>query len=237
MTLDPNWFYSSLAQSAASIVGLLGAILVTRLQAQLSDVKQTRRRLHRAVANYRELCTRTLQELNVISAGVVSVQPSRVSVELADPDDPGSYQPGGALYQQVAQLRHSLTRSLIAVDREALREHSDNLLSLATFARPDIRELSFRSMRSLHRVVAAAGDLEIKASVTMPTVVLLILSWLCASGVLIPLLFLSAQADESKKYLWIVFSSGIAGILTYVGFQILEVRRAGRVDLRGPAGR
>ena len=37
MTPDPNWFYSSIAQCAAAIIGLLGAILATRLQQQLSD--------------------------------------------------------------------------------------------------------------------------------------------------------------------------------------------------------
>jgi hypothetical protein len=35
MTLyDPNWFYSSLAQSAAAVVGLIGAVLAARLQEQ-----------------------------------------------------------------------------------------------------------------------------------------------------------------------------------------------------------
>ena len=28
---DPNWFYSSLAQSAAALVGLMGGVLVTNL--------------------------------------------------------------------------------------------------------------------------------------------------------------------------------------------------------------
>jgi hypothetical protein len=32
---DPNWFYSSLAQSSASVVGLFGAILATRLHSQM----------------------------------------------------------------------------------------------------------------------------------------------------------------------------------------------------------
>jgi len=37
MPSDPNWFYSSLAQSAASIVGLIGAILATRRQQDIFD--------------------------------------------------------------------------------------------------------------------------------------------------------------------------------------------------------
>jgi hypothetical protein len=43
--LDPNWFYSTLAQSTAAIVGLAGAFLVQRILAQRSDIAQHRRDL------------------------------------------------------------------------------------------------------------------------------------------------------------------------------------------------
>lgn len=45
MSLDPNWFYSTLAQSTAAIVGLAGAFLVQRILAQRSDIAQDRRDL------------------------------------------------------------------------------------------------------------------------------------------------------------------------------------------------
>ena len=45
MTNDPNWFYSSIAQCTAAIIGLLGAILATKLQSQLIDVKPKYRSL------------------------------------------------------------------------------------------------------------------------------------------------------------------------------------------------
>ena len=38
--IDPNWFYSSSAQCAAAIVGLMGAFLVTKLINQKSFVNQ-----------------------------------------------------------------------------------------------------------------------------------------------------------------------------------------------------
>jgi hypothetical protein len=40
--LDPNWFYSSIAQSAAAIVGLLGAIFATHLQDQITTAREQR---------------------------------------------------------------------------------------------------------------------------------------------------------------------------------------------------
>jgi hypothetical protein len=41
MSYDPNWFYSSLAQCAAAVVGLLGAVLTTRIQQQLTGAHLT----------------------------------------------------------------------------------------------------------------------------------------------------------------------------------------------------
>lgn len=43
--IDPNWFYSSLAQSAAAIIGLLGAILVSRLIQQFSTINDEKSRV------------------------------------------------------------------------------------------------------------------------------------------------------------------------------------------------
>ena len=41
MSPDPNWFYSSLAQCAAALVGLLGAVVVTRMQQQVLDARES----------------------------------------------------------------------------------------------------------------------------------------------------------------------------------------------------
>jgi len=38
-TIDPNWLYSSIAQSSAAIVGLMGAFLTTKLINQRSIIK------------------------------------------------------------------------------------------------------------------------------------------------------------------------------------------------------
>jgi len=39
---DPNWFYSTLAQSSAAIVGLAGGFMVTRVLAQRTDIDSDR---------------------------------------------------------------------------------------------------------------------------------------------------------------------------------------------------
>lgn len=46
--LDPNCFYSSLAQSAAAIVGLMGGIFATRLEDQITtSSEQKLKAIHR----------------------------------------------------------------------------------------------------------------------------------------------------------------------------------------------
>lgn len=57
MSADPNWFYSTLAQSTAAIVGLAGAFLVQRILAQRSDIAQDRRDLR---ANAQGFLTRAI---------------------------------------------------------------------------------------------------------------------------------------------------------------------------------
>jgi len=48
---DPNWFFSTLAQSAAAIVGLIGAFLVSRIVEQANEVREKKRELFREVTN------------------------------------------------------------------------------------------------------------------------------------------------------------------------------------------
>jgi hypothetical protein len=45
MTPDPNWFYSSLAQSAAAIIGVIAAVVIARLQQQMAALRTLRRDL------------------------------------------------------------------------------------------------------------------------------------------------------------------------------------------------
>lgn len=62
--MDRNWFFSSLAQSAAAIVGLLGAVLVSRLLQQLTSATQSRAELVRDFLTVREKLSTLLETLN-----------------------------------------------------------------------------------------------------------------------------------------------------------------------------
>lgn len=55
---DPNWFYSSLSQAAAALIGLLGGIMATRLDAQQREARKARDDFESAVVTAR----RTVEE-------------------------------------------------------------------------------------------------------------------------------------------------------------------------------
>jgi len=50
--LDPNWFYSSLAQCSTALIGLLGAILATRTQQQIIEADAIRREMRKLITDY-----------------------------------------------------------------------------------------------------------------------------------------------------------------------------------------
>jgi hypothetical protein len=47
MSIDPAWFYSSLAQASAAVVGLIGALLGSKIHDRISVLRDERRSLMR----------------------------------------------------------------------------------------------------------------------------------------------------------------------------------------------
>jgi hypothetical protein len=52
MSLDPNWFYSSLAQCSAAFVGLIGAILATKIQTSNANAIESSINLEKLLKAY-----------------------------------------------------------------------------------------------------------------------------------------------------------------------------------------
>lgn len=74
MALDPNWFYSSLAQSTAAIVGLGGGFLVQRLLQQRNEIAEPRARLRSdLLRSYTDFNSLRQQALNVRDSMMAAV--------------------------------------------------------------------------------------------------------------------------------------------------------------------
>lgn len=69
--MDPNWFYSTLAQSTAAIVGLVGAFLLQRLLVQTNDVAVKREAIR---AEFMELHRKLAYELRDLGRVVGSLE-------------------------------------------------------------------------------------------------------------------------------------------------------------------
>jgi hypothetical protein len=59
---DPNWFYSTLAQSSAAIVGLAGGFMVSRILAQRSEMADDRHVLRNQMQVLQEDASRQIQD-------------------------------------------------------------------------------------------------------------------------------------------------------------------------------
>ena len=68
MSYDPNWFYSSLAQCAAAVVGLLGAVLATRLQEQYSAVRTSYEEVAKQLRQLQQEFRNRIAEITSFSA-------------------------------------------------------------------------------------------------------------------------------------------------------------------------
>jgi hypothetical protein len=99
--LDPNWFYSTLAQSTAAMVGLAGGFLVQRLLAQRSDIAQERADL-RANA---EAVFSTAASHRKVAARVIEAMDAAL-VEIHAQEQSGAMQFEGQTYAQLFSLSH-----------------------------------------------------------------------------------------------------------------------------------
>jgi hypothetical protein len=58
---EPAWFYSSLAQATAGLIGLLGGVLILRLQQQSVAIQESRDRILTELSQLRTSATSMLQ--------------------------------------------------------------------------------------------------------------------------------------------------------------------------------
>jgi hypothetical protein len=253
MNLDPNWFYSSLAQCAAAIVGLLGAILATRLQEQRTNVNST----HNEVSlKLRRLRDELQHRLHDVTTHVVFLM-ERLS-QMEEALERGTSELNVSQEIDFWGGKHAISSMLISsdsvnefrkrlVNTEAtvkLLEKAANLnafeeLRHVTAAIEAIETLSsvhsdgpVRNWRnSIKEVVADnARHLE-KAAIAIPTAITAILFWLSIVGVVAPLVYLSAYGHSSKYLLLVGFSLGVLAIPIYIGFELWRINQLKTIRL------
>lgn len=247
--LDPNWFYSSLAQSAAAIVGLLGGIFATRLQTQITDSREQRLKSIQALQRLHERLTKLrtpLHEYLDHTDSQLALLHEQLRAGITRIDQPVWY----------AHVEKSLNASVEVSDRmiriEQDRTRDAKLLLPLVAAALDTNSMG--AVHALDRGLGIAIDqlseqtrhlanalYELGRSATRELSILLLrcntrpswMLWWCLAalttfGVVAPLWFLSAHAVAHKVGLLGAFVTTLIVLLTYLGSQIKELSRSGQ---------
>jgi hypothetical protein len=254
-TYDPNWFYSSLAQSAAGIVGLLGAILTTRLQQQIERATEQRiatltatkvfdsqlREMTARLSRYSEHAPKQIEELK-----------SWLQSGVAEQHLPAWYSPfdwnqNTTVFPTTELLEVETTQvRLVTALREAISQtfKSNSAAAIGAFAKTveqvletdkETKALALANgLRDIRQSATQAYQhhqrLVVGADPTASVVLLICLIVLTGAGLVVPLSFLSAYTGYHRWLLLGLFGIALAGLLIYIGTQIWRLRRLGRFE-------
>jgi len=252
--LDPNWFYSSLAQCAAAIVGLLGGVLVTRLQGQAAAVKERRREFElwwsRVEGAGREMAAHIQRLLADVEQSIAICRAARASGERRTVGVLKTISPPGAsiVAENIATSDEVLTRVerqgthlraaaelygalLDATQAEQLASLQADFEAFPAKADPDGPALCRDMPARIQELRREAALLAIASSTHAARAVLGVLVVLCVVSILVPLGLLSAYPGAGKGFLLLGFGVSLTTLLGYIWYQIVEIRDLGSTGL------
>jgi hypothetical protein len=249
-TLDPNWFYSSLAQSAASVVGLLGGLLATRLQSDLERAEEQRVRTSTALQKlygkvrpfteqlrlYARHCAPQIEEVrDALKAKTTNLRPqiwySPFDTGLPDRDvtvDQHIIDVESARLRLTEALLPLLEKVLTARNAPALTDFSVRTQPLlSSIPAEGMTELVERIVNLASNGASELGLLRIRASSTLTRGLWRILGVLAVGGLIVPLGFLAAYRAIDRIALLALFSGGIGCLLWYIRSRVVALEKLG----------
>lgn len=214
---DVGWFYSSLAQSAASIVGIVGAVFLTRLMDHRERMREERQHLFDNLGAFGR--SFAAQAGNYTDAAFLVEQQSTPADKQALGDGAaalrlltGRVEPRGmaAIERRLAECERRAPSSWAKGHLHRNAEHVGLL-------RRNVE--TFRD-RALPRALIAVWGL---------------LAWLSVFGVIWPLAVLPAlpQTVVSKGLVLTFFGLGVFGFVVYLAYELWQLRQLGQFDWVG----
>jgi hypothetical protein len=250
---DPNWFYSALAQSAAAIVGLIGALLLLKITETsntirnfradlINEKKELREKSHPLINKIEELERRLKEILEKIGNETVG------TTGYVLPGNYGSFDVEKG-ETDIEKIKRGLTLTSSSLEKwkysikifdERVDELSEIISSLAKI-KEDANFISDDFGKKLEEQLLKENDLttwnelfksfknksEDYNKITIPKsyyLILIILAFIVIVGVIIPLSYLSAYSGYDKTILISLFSFGILGLIFYFIYQVHEIR-------------
>jgi hypothetical protein len=261
---DPNWFYSSLAQCTAALVGLLGAVLATRLQEQLRYTRATYLRVEEELHNLRDaldgarmhfdeftsFARRALSALrdaesknqpHALVSNTRTFDGSRSGSQEAFPVDPPTIEG----FNKQLEIAMSMTKIFDSIGkvsrvtdvervRKALRRFEETVSAFPAAPSNTNVHPVSKVALVLPRLDACTATHAASSAIHLPAGLTGILAGLSVSGLVVPLAYLSALPGESKVVLLSLSAFGILAIPAYLCWSVFEVHRLRDVDLDRP---
>lgn len=253
--MDPNWFFSSLSQSAAAIIGLLGAVLGSRLLHQLTVVQENKKSILGEFLEAREKIKDAKSQLSNyldflskdISANVIALESSNgkrvigekrgffyregympAREETITPQTIASQKEGGKICEQLIDIFDSILnmRDLKCLDDKLLKNLKGFGNSMDTN-----NEKGFSNLTEGLEPIYEKCKLHMENLLPNSHMIMFgVLIWFSIFGLLMPLGFLFAGSMSLwKNILLSAFAIGILGLIIYLGITINQVREAGRL--------
>jgi len=243
---DPAWFYSSLAQASAAIVGLMGGILTARLSDHLALKRRERGELMPEVRNVQQ---------HFISQGAHLVKfraflRAELALDLAAIQGGTVTRPASAEEIGWTFTRGGVGRPIRVADDKLQREAelhvvdavlplhnelSDRITTNALLAKA--RRLRTAGGEEVAREVAKLEELAPKVQRFSDSVlprsflaVVVLLAWLAGVGVVWPLSVLPGIAGQpwmGKMPMLLAFAAGLIGLLIYLAAELIGIWQLG----------
>ena len=247
---DPNWFYSALAQSAAAIVGLIGALLLLKItetsntirnvKAELRNEKKAlRKKSYPLIDKIDELerkLRQILVEIGTKTAGTegytLSGNYGSIVVEKGETDIEKIKKGLKLTSSSLEKWKYSIKN--FDKNVEELSEIISSLVEIKETANLISNDFGERLEKQLLKenewnedFLSFKNKLDDCKDLTIPKsyyLILIFLAFIVIVGVIIPLGYLSAFSGYSKIVLISLFSVGIIGLILYFIYQVHEIR-------------
>ncbi|HEV8398795.1 MAG TPA: hypothetical protein VGQ18_03035 [Gemmatimonadales bacterium] len=249
--IDPAWFYSSLAQASAAIVGLVGAVLGSRILDHVTLMRTERKEVDRFIGAVRQTLDARAEEWRTfrqyldreIQADKQALSEGKVTRDVNEAWTFGSRSRIGLQATHVTPHLQDLEQNLSTLERVspcygALPTGGleiDALPGWAARLRTGGLELFPESHPTRTQLVSDAALLVQLFEETdrfrrrvIPkafVVVLVLLLVLAATGIVWPLATLPGLPGSTKCLMMLGLVVGVFGLLSFFGYQLYELKR------------
>jgi hypothetical protein len=254
---DPNWFFSTLAQSAAAVIGIVGGFFVSRLLQQSATVESSkahllddfvglRNRFHTSADGLRAFVGWTEEVLPLARAALERGEPS-IEITHQVSFRGGAWSGGQASAYAVspAQLDELDREQALALELVPLLDGVVRLTNVADLRRataaiedrldaiPENARAPYRQLIDDADALSRSADAHTAQAVPPYTRALLVLlAWLAVVGLIVPMAYLANGGHtESKDILLAAFAVGITLLGLYLWNLAKEIRGAAQLIL------